>query len=243
MIKSAYLRVYTPEAVASTEPVPGFIRSYGMLSDDEHDLSVEWEGVQMFCPQNQRLRVLEATVAFANAFRGSGSGLIPEDAAVAADRELRVYNQSHPDHRSHVLTSAWHVPVRWFLIFEPSERQLYEGPKAMRLRFRTSMVDARKRARHALTVLQRLGAFQSPAEELGQLSEWLDQFDENAMVELDYASVSELFDSNEILFDDSCELIHQSLTALESGDMHGAGEGYGRVVSRWAHPFSVSFSS
>lgn len=241
MIKSAHLRVYTQEAPASADPVPGFVKSFGVLSLDEADQVVEWEGQLMYCPTNLRLRVLESTVAFANAFRGSG--LIPEDAALAADRELRVYNRSHPDHRSHVLTSAWHVPVRWFTAFEPSERQLYEGPNGMRLRYRTSMVEARKRTRHAHAVLERLGVFQSPAEELSQLIEWLDQFDELAMVELDYGAVSELFDPNEILFDDSCELVHQSLSALENGDMMAAGEGYGRVVSRWAHPFSLSFSS
>jgi hypothetical protein len=63
------------------------------------------------------------------------------------------------------------------------------------------------------------------------------------MVELDYHEVSDLFDPGEIVFDDSCELVHQSLEALESGDMMRAGECYGRVVARWAPAYSVTFSN
>lgn len=243
MIKSAYLRVYTEEAPASSEPVPGFVSLYGMLGEAEPDHVVEWEGRRLICPSNLRLRVLESTVAFANAFRGIGSGLIPEEAASAADQELRAYLRSHPDHRSHVLTSAWHVPVRWFSAFEPSERQLYEGPNGMRLRYRTSMTKARSRTADALEILERLGVFQAPAEELAHLSDWLGQFSEDSMVELDYGAVAELFDPDEILFDDSCELIRHSLQALADGDMLTAGENYGRVVSRWAHAYSLSFTS
>lgn len=243
MIKSAYLRVYTEEAPASNEPVPGFVRSFGMLGETEPDQIVEWEGRRLICPSNLRLRVLESTVAFANAFRGFGSGLIPEEAANAADQELRAYHRSNPGHRSHVLTSAWHVPVRWFSIFEPEERQLYEGPNGMRLRYRTSMTNARRRTGEALEILEQLGVFQAPAEELAHLAEWLEQFEDDSMVELDYGAVAELFDPDDILFDDSCELIHQSLQALADGDMLAAGENYGRVVSRWAHAYSLSFTS
>jgi hypothetical protein len=131
MTKSACLRVYSPEVSGSSDPVPGFVRSYGILSEAEGDShwTVEWEGRRLVCPRNLRLRVLESTVAFANAFRGLGAGLIPEDAAQAADRELRAYHRSHPEHRSHILTSAWHVPVRWFAA-GPSEREVHEGPRA-----------------------------------------------------------------------------------------------------------------
>lgn len=245
VIKSAFLRVYTTEPSASREPVPGFVRGYGMLSEEaaEVDRVAEWDGQRVVCPTNLRLRVLESTVAFANAFRGIGVGIIPEEAAQAADRELHRYHQANPDHRSHVLTSAWHVPVRWFTVFEPSEREIYDGPDGVRIRFRTSIEDARTRTRRAHQVLESLGAFEAPVEELGQLISWLEPFDDDSMVELDYDDVSDLFDSQELVFDDSCELIQQSVDALESGNMEAAGEGYGKVVSRWAHAFSLSFSN
>lgn len=245
MTKASFLRIYSPEVASSREPVPGFVRTYGMLSEAEGEdhWTAEWNGRKLVCPRNLRLRVLESTVAFANAFRGIGSGLIPEDAAVAADRELRIYHSRHPTHRSHVLTSAWHVPVRWFTAFAPSDKQIYETEVGPRIRFRTNIADAQQRVKKAYEVLLGIGVFQGPAEELGQLGEWLDGFPDESMVELDYGDVSDLFDPHELVFDESCELIRESIEALADGDMLRAGENYGRVVSKWAPAFSVTFSN
>ncbi len=245
MTKTAHLRVYSPEVRGSGDAVPAFVKSYGLLSEAEGEApwTVEWDGRRLVCPRNLRLRVLESTVAFANALRGIGVGLIPEDAAKAADRELRTYQVEHPGHRSHVLTSAWHVPVRWFTAFDADEKEVYEGPAGPRLRYRTDIGKARRRIQRAHSILEQLGAFQAPAEELGQLAGWLEPFPAGSMVELDYGDVSELFDPQELVFDDSCRLIQESVDALEAGDMLRAGENYGLVVTRWAPAFSVTFSN
>lgn len=245
MTKTAYLRVYSPVSSGSVDPVPGFVRSYGLLSESEGDVNwvVEWNGRRLVCPRNLRLRVLESTIAFANAFQGLGAGLIPEEAARAADRELRQYQREHPSHRSHVLTSAWHVPVRWFSAFDPGDRDVYEIDGDVRLRYRVDLQVARQRVARVLDILRGMEVFQGPAEELGHLDEWLSKFADDSMVELDYAEVSQLFDSQELVFDDSVELIQRSVDALASGDMMAAGENYGRVVARWAPAFSVTFSN
>lgn len=245
MTKAALMKVYAPEVEESSDPVPGFVRTYGLLSEEEGAThwTVEWGGGRLVCPRNLRLRVLESTVAFANAFQGLGVGLIPEDAAKAADHELRAYHRAHPEHRSHVLTSAWHVPVRWFTAFDPSQKQIYEAPNGMRLRFRSDVDESRRRVNRAYEIIEKLGVFPGPAEELGQLGEWLEPFPSGSMVELDYSDVSELFEAEDLVFDNSCELIQESLDALENGDMMRAGESYGRVVSRWAPAFSVTFSN
>lgn len=245
MTKAAYLRVYSPQGTGSSDPVPGFVRSYGLLSEEEGDShwTVEWKGRPLVCPRNLRLRVLESTVAFANAFRGLGAGLVPEAAAQAADRELKAYHRSHPEHRSHILTSAWHVPVRWFIAFVPTEKEVYEGPVGPRLRFRTDMAQARSRVGRGHEVLDQLAVFNGPAEELQQLAGWLEPFPDDSMLELDYGEVSELFDPQELVFDDTCDQVNQSVDALEAGDLMRAGECYGRVVTRWAPAFSVTFSN
>jgi hypothetical protein len=186
---------------------------------------------------------LESTVAFANAFRGLGAGLIPEEAARAADSELRRYRREHPEHRAQVLTSAWHVPVRWFTAFQPEDKEVYEVAGSPRVRLRVDLGVARKRVAHALATLRNLEVFQGPADELAQLLEWLESFPGESMLELDYGSVSELFDPQELVFDDSVELVRRSIEALAEGDMMTAGENYGRVVARWAPAFSVTFSS
>ncbi len=243
--KTAYLRVYAPDVKGSDEPVPRFVRSYGILSEGsaEGHWVAEWKGRRLVCPRNLRLRVLESTIAFANAFQGMGAGLIPEDAARAADRELRAYLKSHPSHRSHVLTSAWHVPVRWFVAFDPEEREVYDGPKGPRLRFRTDIEAAKGRVEHAHGVLEGLSVLPGPAEELEALYGWLRPFPDGSMVELDYGEVSELFDPSELVFDNSCELVRESVLALENGDLHRAGELYALVVTRWAPAFAVTFSN
>src|SRR5919106_5567889 len=168
--KSSFLRVYAPEVSGSSDPVPGFVRTYGLLSEAEGDShwTVEWNGRRLVCPRNLRLRVLESTVAFANAFRGLGSGLIPEGAAQAADRELKAYQRSYPEQRSHILTSAWHVPVRWFAAFDAYEKEVYEGPQGPRLRFRTDIGKAQARVRRACEVLAQPALFPGPGEEANQ---------------------------------------------------------------------------
>ena len=245
MTKTAFLRVYSPEVAASSDAVPGFVRTYGILSEMEGETlwTAEWDGQTVICPRNLRLRVLESTVAFANAFRGFGGGLIPEDAADAASDALKAYRLRNPGHRSHVLTSAWHVPVRWFSLFDPSERQVYETAERPRMRFRTDIADAVSRVRRAHEILIKLGMFSGPAEELGQLLEWLEPFPAGSMVELDYDEVADLFEPQDLVLDDSCEQIAESLDALETGDMMRAGECYGRVVTRWAPAFAVTFSN
>ena len=245
MTKSAYLRVYSPEGSGSTEPVPGFVHTFGLLSETQGDADrvVDWNGRRLVCPQNLRLRVLESTLAFANTFRGWGVGLIPEAAAKAADRELDDYHMAHPDHRSHVLTSAWHVPVRWFAVFSPTDKFIYEEEDGPRIRFRTDLDRALTRAARALEILEGLEMFPGPAEELNHLVEWLAPFPRESMLELDYGEVAGLFDPKQLILDDSCELIQESLDALANGDMVRAGESYGRVVHRWAPAFSVTFSS
>ena len=245
MTKTAYLRVYSPDVSGSDDPVPGFVRFYGLLSETEGEENwvVEWGERRLVCPRNLRLRVLESTIAFANAFQGLGAGLIPEEAARAADRELRSYMDEHPSHRSHVLTSAWHVPVRWFSAFRPENKEIYEVEGAPRVRYRVDLPKATNRISRVLGVLLGLQVFDGPAEELAQLADWLAQFPEDSMVELDYADVSDLFDPQELVLDDSVELVEASVDALSEGDMMRAGENYGRVVSRWARAFSVTFSS
>jgi hypothetical protein len=111
------------------------------------------------------------------------------------------------------------------------------------VRLRVDLSVARRRIENALGVLRGLQVFQGPAEELAQLSDWIESFPADAMLELDYSTVSELFDPQDLVFDDSVELVRRSIDALAEGDMMAAGESYGRVVSRWAPAFSVTFSS
>lgn len=245
MTKTAYLRVYSPVAEVGDGRIPRFVRAYGVLSESELDPDwvADWQGIRVVCPRNLRLRVLESTVAFASSFQGMGVGLIPEAAAEVADRELRDYRRENPGHRSHILASAWHIPVRWFVAFDPDDRDLYGTDDAPRLRFRTDIGLARSRLQKAISVLEEVGMSQGPTVEMEQLISWLQPFDDESMVELDFADVSELFEPADLVLDDSVAMVAESVQALESGDVMRAGELYGMVVTKWAHAYAVTFSS
>lgn len=245
MTKTAFLRVYTRSETGADDRVPKFVRTFGMLSESETDLDwvADWKGRRLICPRNLRLRVLESTVAFANSFQGLGAGLIPEAAADAADRELRSYRAEHPEHRSHVLTSAWHVPVRWFVAFQPEQREVYEVDGLPRIRYRSDISEVRRLLDRAIEALRKVGMVQGPTVEMAQLISWLEPFPDDSMVELDYGEVSDLFDPKDLVLEDSVALTQESVDALLDGDMLRAGELYGTVVTRWAHAYSVTFSS
>ena len=246
MTKTAHLRVYTPESSEDGDPVPAFVRGYGLLSETERRRRLG-SGVERAangvpakpassCPRvDCRLRQCV-----------SGSRIRPHPRRGGAGRRQRAspaITRSIPSHRSHVLTSAWHVPVRWFTAFQPEDKEVYEVDGAPRIRLRVDLAVGRKRVDHALGVLRGLQVFQGPAEELAQLSDWIESFPSGSMLELDYSTVSDLFAPQELVFDDSVELVRRSIEALADGDMMAAGENYGRVVSRWAPAFSVTFSS
>lgn len=246
MTKTAFLRVYSPAARVGASEVPGFVRDYGMLSESEHepDWVVDWNGRKLVCPRNLRLRVLESTVAFANSFQSMGVGLIPEEAAELADSELRSYRIEHPEHRSQVLTSAWHIPVRWFVAFAPEQREIYPyGDGAPRIRYRSDLNASRALLTRAIGVLRDVGMVQGPSFEMEQLVSWLEPFPDDSMLELDFGAVSELFDPKDLVLEDSVALIAESVDALASGDLMRAGELYGTVVTRWSHAYAVTFSS
>ena len=112
----------------------------------EDAFTADWQGRRYVCPRHPRLRMLEGLLAFRNAYPGATAAmLVPESIAARAMAELESYRDAVPEARSHILTSAWHVPVRWFAAFDPSEKEVYEGPDGPRLRFRADITRARER--------------------------------------------------------------------------------------------------
>ncbi len=249
MIKTAYLRVYLPdEVVVDEESAPDgverIIGGFGLLSEPgDGGWTTVWEGRTYRCPRYLKLRVLEGTLAFANAFRSAIGGIVPEPVVKRADQELQSYHRENPAARSHVLTSPWHVPARWFVAFAPDEADVYETAGSRRLRFRTYARLATARVAAAAEALQSVGMAPPIVDEIDSLRAWLAGFDEEALVELDYDNVSDLFDPDDLVFDDSVEQMALSVERLQAGDLLGAGEHYGRVVARWAGAFALTFSS
>lgn len=254
MTRSSFLRVYIPaEKYPAQEVAPGAgslrtlrVSRYGLLNESmlEDALVAEWSGRRFVCPRNPRLRMLEGLLAFHSAYQEIGGDLIvPESTARVAGRELRRLYDSQPAARSHILTSPWHVPLRWFAAFDPGEREVVRSEEMMRVRYRTPLGQASERLARAVETLKEAGFQPSIVEDVEDLGDWLEDFPEDAMVELDYDGVAELFAESDLVLDESAADVWASLEALERGDLDEAAERYGVVATRWAPAVALTYSN
>lgn len=258
MTNAAYLRMYLP-----ADPAESLERGYvdpehpgsdtalrygrfGLVAESLEDdgFIVEWNGERWMCPRHARLRMLQGVLAFHNAYGDAGGNLvIPEATARVAADELERLRHDQPEIRSHILTSAWHVPPRWFLCFTPEDKEMVETAGHPTVRYRTSRVQAVSRVRRALDALHRAGFTRAITGDIEELFEWLEGFPDACMVELDYGSVSELFEAGQLAMDDSAQEIWDSVEALERGDLPGAQEIYFELAGRWSLAMAVGYHS
>jgi hypothetical protein len=204
---------------------------------------VDVDGVTLLCPWRTRLRALQALDAFRAELPDEVlEAFAPRPLLDAADDELERLRGEEPDLRVHVQTSPWHVPLRWFVLVDPAEREVDLGvaagparttrPVGRRLVYRTAMSRARRRTARALDVLRRTveeGPVSSGVEEMGR---WLEEFHPRSLVELDYGGLTHLLDDAELTQDESARDIAGALAALAEGDPSKAAAAYGRVTAR-----------
>jgi hypothetical protein len=256
MSRAAYLRIFVPER--RVDPVLEHVGAvapgrrvltrgeYGMLHESSRDDAFvrEVEGTRYVCPRYPRLRMLEGLIAFRNAYQGpTASMLVPQSTADRALRELDRMHDRRPGARSHILTSPFYVPLRWFAAFEPSERELVEEEGRLTIRYRAPVSAAVSRLRHAVDVLDSAGFDSTIVDQVVGVLEWMEDFPPDALVELDYGSVASLFSRGDLVLDETAAEVAASLEALEDGDMEEAGERYAAAASRWAHAQSLSFAN
>jgi len=252
MIKTTHLRVYVPvtrddvPAPATRVEVRPFDGWYGLIGEslDDDALVAEWHQQLYVCPRTPRLRVLEGVLAIRSAYRQLGTAsVIPEDVAQAARRELEAVKEESPETRSHILTSAWHIPIRWFVPFDPKSKEVVGDAAGSTVRYRVSHDEAMRRLQRAVEILESTEIPDSITAEVEELSSWLEDFPEDALVELDYGTVAEMFSEVELVLDESVGDTWASLDALATGDWRTAGERYAALVTRWAAPMAVSYSN
>jgi hypothetical protein len=144
------------------------------------------------------------------------------------------------DKVSHILTSTWSIPPRWFALFTPDERLRGVNEDGYFTILRTSISNAKTRC--TFTHQAVLGAFGQGAVEgeVAELLAWLEIFDGKSIVELDYGGLAtylnkQLIENGEVGLDadTSVEDVTTSIAGLASGDGALAGRGYERLVSRW----------
>jgi hypothetical protein len=209
----------------------------GMISpaDGEHAEIRVIDGRTYVSPWRVRLRVLTAIASFA----GSTTLELPDDYVSKRDRRrarraLARLGRRDPFGMSFAHVAAWHVPIRWFVLFRDEDRSLEEDAYGrVRLRYTTTIRRAMRRAEQAIPVLRK--------SELGPISElildmhqWLASFDPGSIVELDYGSLCDVLSWDELDDDRSARDLHDALEALEAGEFPRSADIYQGVLSRWA---------
>lgn len=204
------------------------------LTEDRADVRFR-DGRWYVCPRRTRLRVLASLLALRETVPAEvADALVPETEARKAARELARIRRRDPRAVPTMLESHWHVPVRWFVLFEDADRHIEELPEGgFRLHYWTQLADARARAERAGRALAAadMGEISSVVQDL---EEWLSRFDAGAAVELDYGGLAGLFSWNELDEDHSAGEIQEAVEALDRGDLMQAGELYQAVAERWA---------
>jgi hypothetical protein len=255
MARAAYLRVYLPERrhrgalehVAEPDTAHVLRRGeFGISNESSRDdaFVIEVGGDRFVCPRYPRLRMLEGLLAFRTAYDPTtASTLVPEGVAQRAAAELDRIYQRQPGVRSHILTSPFFVPLRWFVAFDPAERLLVSDGGGLTIKYRTRLRDAVRRLRRATEVLEDAGFDDVIVDQVADVADWLRPFPADALVELDYAGVATSFSEAELALDESAAEVSASIDALERGEYEEAGEFYAAAAARWAHAQALSFAN
>jgi len=257
MPKAAYLRVYVPvsgadgpvlEHVADRSGQTFVLRQgeFGLSAESARDdaFVIDEGGRRFVCPRHPRLRMLEGLLAFRSSFGdSSAAALIPESVADRAAAELDRIHDRFPGVRSHILTSPFAIPLRWFSIFEQDDRIVAEEQGRVTIRYRTALTMGLERARRAVQVLEDAGFDDIITEQVGDVVRWLEDFPRDALVELDYGTVTDLFDDMDLVLDESAADSGASLEALARGDLEAAGEHYAVAAARWAPAHALAYAN
>jgi len=204
-----------------------------VVEDDFADVRLE-DGRFYVCPWRTHLRALAGIVSLRDAPEEEGDPLVSEADARRAARELARLRRHDPTQVPTMQQSAWHVPVRWFVLFEDAERRLTQAGDEWVIRYWAPVSLAAERAARAARLLRRAGLL-SVSSVVKEMVEWLSPFDRETAVELDYGTVGSLFTWDELDDDRSAHELAEALEALRQPDgMSVAAERYQQVAARWA---------
>lgn len=192
------------------------------------------DGAYYVCPWRTRLRVLAAIVSFRQTSTfDDPSMFVTDEHRRRARKELRRIRRKDPNLISAIMHSPWHVPVRWFVLFEDHERRLIEHDGHHRLSYLTTARRALVRAEEVVPPLRRseLGPI---ADLIVDLHQWISLFDANSILELDYAGLSGLMTWDEMDDDHSARDLHEAIRALSEQRFPRSAELYQAVLTRSA---------
>ncbi|MEV7281789.1 hypothetical protein [Streptomyces sp. NPDC093111] len=218
------------------------------------------DGAVLVCPWRTRLRgwlALEELVGGTLPAAVLDAMLAPEARArVAAEHER--WRERNPDARPWIRGAVWQVPLRWFTLFSDEEREYDPGAVAGApegggggevparppvLRYRTPMVQARRRLARALKALRESIDEGPMTEGLIEVGRWLEEFHPRALVELDYGGLVHALGPEALAADRSAADMALGIAALRDGDEEAAQAAYGRLAERWRAVRDLRFAN
>ncbi|MEV5484153.1 MULTISPECIES: hypothetical protein [Streptomyces] len=266
----AYLRVYEPLA-AFPEPERSYWARYAKREDtptaqDEqrraladllatppvpvpvHESADAFvavvDEVTCVCPWRTRLRGWQALEELTELLPASVlDAALPPVVRLQAATDYERWRERNPDARPWIRGATWHVPVRWFVLFDDDEREYAKSDQAPVMRYRTPMVQARRRVARALRTLRDALEEGPLIEGLVDVGRWLEEFHPRSLVELDYGGLVHAVPEGQLAEDRSAAEVAEGLAALRDGDGERAGVAYEKLSQRWRAVRERQFSS
>ncbi|MFE7650963.1 hypothetical protein [Streptomyces phaeoluteigriseus] len=259
---AAYLRVYEPLA-AFPEPERSHWAGYARRSDrptcqDELRRSLadllptppvavpvresgdafvtDVDGVVCVCPWRTRLRGWQALGELGGELPGPVlDAAVPPLVRLQAAQDYERWLVRNPDARPWIRTATWQIPLHWFVLLSEEEREYEKGTaeQAPVLRYRTPMVQARRRVARGLRALKDAMDEGPLIDGLVDVGRWLEEFHPRSLVELDYGGLVHVLPAGDLEGDHSAADVAAGIDALRRGDGPAAGEAYARLAERW----------
>jgi len=185
----------------------------------------------LYCPSQLVLRAGLAANALMEGIHGPlAQLLIPEEQRDKHQERIDEVQSHSGLGRVHTRASTWGIPFSWFCLFkesDPTDVVESEG-RILTVRIRATIGEALERVRYAVAHLALAAPDLDMLDDLTQLTEWLDLFHPESVVELDYGGVAD-----KVYPDDSPMDVRLGIECLAEGDMTGAAAAYRRLASRW----------
>ena len=207
-----------------------------LVAESEHADILDHGGRVLVCPHRAKLRLLASVLAFRRSIPAEVAGaFMPDGEEDRATEGIERIRSDHPGWRNHVLESTWEVPLHWFVPFHDDERRFeHHRGRPASLRYQTAVADARERTGRALEVVRQTLPNPGVIAPLAGITRWLQDFDGDGVLVLDYAGLGGMLRIEELRTDHTAREIWASIRALSEGDGDRAAAHYMVAAERWA---------
>lgn len=195
------------------------------------------DNITRVCPVQEDVRGWHALDALLESWPSMEIDVVaPRSARRGAATDRAEWLQSRPQVQVYTRTATWEVPPEWLIAVVADEDEVVHTESGVLVR--TPLLTASARAEWAAEILLAKAPGNEISQNTKEISDWLDHFDLNAIVELDYGGLSA-----DVWPDASSTAVHGWVEALDADDEDAAEAALGEFVEQWAPVTSLARSS